>query len=393
MRTHRRSSPALSVGHVPVVASIVRAAHLYVHVPFCARRCVYCDFSIAVRPRVPTEEYLTALDSELRARHANSEFDLDTLYLGGGTPSKLGGDGVARLIDLVRRRARLRDGAEVTLEANPEDVTAQAVRDWTRAGVNRLSLGVQSFDDTALVWMHRTHDAAAALAAIETARDQGIENVSVDLIFALPVSIERSWERDLDTAMGLELPHLSVYGLTVEEQTPLGRRVARNDVTEAPEESFERDFLLAHELLSGAGFEHYEVSNYGRPGRHSRHNWAYWRRLPYGGVGPSAHEFDGSGRRWNVAPYADWVARTARQQDPVGGREELATDQATAETVYLALRTTVGLDLAPDELPHVAPWVTQGWAELNGGSTLRLTGSGWLRLDAVASDLTLVRSR
>jgi len=372
----------------------VRAEHLYVHVPFCARRCVYCDFSIAVRTRVPVHEYLQALEREWTARHRESAFDLSTVYLGGGTPSKLGGDGVSRLLDLVRRCAKLQNHAEITLEANPEDVSAESVQAWRNAGVNRVSLGVQSFDDAVLTWMHRTHNAKTAHTAVQVLREEGLDNLSIDLIFATPSSVPRSWERDIDSALRLELPHLSVYGLTVEEHTPLGRWVARKDLAEAPEEAFEDEYIQAHQKLTSAGLEHYEVSNYGLPGRHSRHNWAYWDRKPYAGIGPSAHEFDGQVRRWNTAPYADWVARASRREDPVQGSEELAGEQSLAEQVYLNLRTSRGVTLLSEaERGHAAQWIDVGWATMDGGARLRLTGAGWLRLDSLAGALTLLRSR
>jgi oxygen-independent coproporphyrinogen III oxidase len=371
----------------------VRAEHLYIHVPFCARRCVYCDFSIAVRPRVPVDEYLAALDREWTARHRDSEFDLSTLYLGGGTPSKLGAEGIHELMDMARRRARLRDDAEVTLEANPEDVTPDSARAWHQAGVNRISLGVQSFDDAVLTWMHRTHNAKRALEAIEVLRDAGIYNLSIDLIFAVPAREPGGWEKDLETALNLDLPHLSVYGLTVESHTPLGRWVARKDVSEAGEETFEGEFLEAHEALTASGLEHYEVSNYAKPGKHSRHNWAYWMRKPYGGLGPSAHEFDGGARRWNAAGYADWVSRLSRGSDVTEGSEELGTDESTAEEVYLNLRTSTGLAISPREREQTTRLLDAGWASVAADSTIRLTGSGWLRLDSIASDLTLLRSR
>ena len=371
----------------------VNAEHLYVHVPFCARRCVYCDFSIAVRPRVPVEEYLEALRREMELRHGDSGLRLATLYFGGGTPSRLGPLGISQLIGIIRDHATLESGAEVTLEANPEDVTADAVRGWLASGVTRVSLGVQSFQDPVLSWMHRTHDAAAALRAVHVLREVGLANLSIDLIFAAPSSVARSWELDLEMAAGLELAHVSVYGLTVEPHTPLGRWVARNDVAEAPEDRFEQEYLLGHSMLASAGLEHYEVSNYGKPGAHSRHNWAYWQRRAYGGLGPSAHEFDGRARRWNVSPYAEWVGRLTMGQDPLDGSELLTDEQVAAERVYLGLRTNAGVRLTDAERAHAQPWIGAGWATLDGTDTLRLSPSGWLRLDALASDLTALRSR
>jgi len=370
----------------------VQAEHLYVHVPFCARRCVYCDFSIAVRSRVPVDEYVEAIDGELARRHASSDLNLRTLYLGGGTPSKLGPEGVRRLFDVLQKHVDLAGDAEITLEANPEDITTEAVRSWRTAGVNRVSLGVQSFDDAVLTWMHRTHNSETARNAVHELRDAGLTNISIDLIFAIPEFAGRSWARDLDSALSLELPHISAYGLTVEPHTPLGRWVARHDTEEAPEEIFEHEFLAADQALCAAGFEHYEVSNYCRPGRYSQHNRAYWNRRPYAGVGPSAHEFDGVERRWNENAYAAWVARL-HHEDPLAGRENLRSQHVIAEEVYLRLRTTAGLPLCAREIEHTRRWSDAGWAELDAHSTLRLTPLGWLRLDSLASDLTLLRSR
>ena len=365
--------------------------HLYIHVPFCRRRCAYCDFSIAVRRVVPASEFAGAVGAELASRAPASGWSLDTLYLGGGTPSLLGADGVARLLDAVRRRARLEADAEVTLEANPEDVTAAAAAAWRAAGVTRLSVGAQSFDDRALAWMHRTHDAARTAAAVAAAREGGIANLSLDLIFALPEALERSWERDVERALGLAPEHISLYGLTIEPRTPLGRWRGDGRVVEAPEERYARDYLRAHRALRAAGFEHYEVSNFARPGRRARHNAAYWRRVPYVGAGPAAHSFDGSARRWNVAPYAEWARRVAGGRDPEEGREVLTGDDREAERIYLALRTDDGLVLDAAGLARTRPWVDAGWGTLARGR-LRLTAEGWLRLDALATDLTLVSS-
>lgn len=371
----------------------MRAEHLYVHVPFCARRCVYCDFSIAVRSKIPSSEFIAGIDREWQLRHEHSEFRLETLYFGGGTPSKLDVGGVGRLLDIVRRRAEIQPNAEVTLEANPEDVTRASARAWRAAGINRVSLGVQSFDDAVLAWMHRTHDAVTALRAVQVLREATFDNISIDLIFAAPSQLERSWERDVATAAELDIPHVSVYGLTIEPKTPLGRWVARRDVEEAPEDRFEREYLIAHEALTGAGLQHYEVSNYALAGRHSRHNWSYWRRQPYGGLGPSAHEFDGGVRRWNIDAFVEWESRIARGCSPSAGSEVLTREQELAEQVYLNLRTVTGTSLSSEERGHVAPWIEAGWATIDSDSMLRLTAIGWLRLDALASDLTLFRSR
>ena len=377
-------------------ASPPRPRHLYVHVPFCARRCSYCDFAIAVRRAVPVGEYVQALAAETALRFGGTAevepWTLDTLYFGGGTPSRLGGEGLVAATAAVLRHASLAEGAEVTVEANPDDVDPATAAAWVAAGVNRLSLGVQTFSEAALGWMHRSHGADRAAEALVAARAAGLENVSVDLIFALPSGVARSWERDLEAALVLEPSHVSLYGLTVEPHTPLGRWHERGEVVEADEARYEEEFLRAHDELARAGFEHYEVSNFARPGRQSRHNSSYWSGAPYAGLGPSAHEYDGECRRWNVPAYADWVRRLGAGADPVDGEERLTPANREAETVYLGLRTTDGLALRPDEGTLVAPWVSAGWATLDGG-VIRLTPLGWLRLDALAASLTAHRSR
>lgn len=376
--------------------------HIYVHVPFCGRRCTYCDFSIAVRREVPVSEYIDAIMAELVTRAIPvPKGPLRTLYFGGGTPSKLGGTGVEQLVHRIRdwagsgQLSTSGQVAEVTLEANPEDVTAEAAQRWVAAGVNRVSLGVQSFDPVVLEWMHRGHGPEGAREAVRILRAAGIPSLSVDLIFAVPEHLNRSWTADLDAAISLDVEHLSVYGLTIESHTPLGRWTARGEVAEAPEERYEREFLEAHDRLTAAGFEHYEVSNYGRPGHRAQHNSAYWTGVPYLGLGPSAHGFDGVERRWNAAAYAEWLRLLAAGRDPIegremvrseGGAESAVADSAAAERVYLGLRTSDGLDISQNQIKTVTPWIAQGWATLDG-RRLRLTPQGWLRLDALAADL------
>ena len=284
--------------------------HLYVHVPFCARRCGYCDFAIAVRREVPSAAFADAILREWAAWKDAPRWggarSLATLYFGGGTPSRLAPEALGRIIAGITADRPLDPGAEVTLEANPEDVTAEAARAWAGAGVNRVSLGVQSFDPAVLTWMHRTHTAEDVPRAVGVLREAGISNLSLDLIYALPDSLQRDWARDLDQALALAPDHLSLYGLTVEQGTPLGRWVARGEVAPTAEGRYAEEFLLAHQRLTGAGYRHYEVSNYGRPGREAVHNSAYWRRAPYLGLGPSAHSAAGNRRWWNVREWAAW---------------------------------------------------------------------------------------
>lgn len=367
--------------------------HLYLHVPFCARRCSYCDFAIAVRRHTPVDAYVEGVARELALRFGGDErWEVDTLYLGGGTPSRLGGEGVARLLDRVRERVIIAPEAEVTIEANPDDVDVDTIRAWRAAGVNRLSIGAQSFDDRVLAWMHRTHDASRISAAVDAAHRGGIDELSLDLIFALPEALGRDWEGDVRRMIALGPAHLSLYGLTVEPATPLGRWLRRGAVTEAPEERYERDFLRADALLVAAGYEHYEVSNYARRGHRARHNSSYWRHVPYAGVGPAAHSFDGSRRRWNTAGYTEWERLVGEGSDPIAGEEVLSPGDFGDERAYLGLRTIDGLALDEEMARHVHPWIDAGWARLADGR-LRLTPAGWLRLDALAADLTAYGSR
>jgi len=309
------------------------------------------------------------------------------VFLGGGTPT------FTALPELVRLLEALPPAAEVTVEANPEDVAADAVHAWRDAGVNRVSLGSQSFDDAVLRWMHRTHDASAIGRAVDTLRAGGIENVSLDLIFALPAALHRDFEHDVERALALEPDHISLYGLTVEPATPLGRWVAVGKEIEQPEEGYEREYLAAHHLLTRAGFEHYEVSNYARPGRRAVHNSAYWEAVPYAGLGPSAHEFSGSERRWNARAYADWRRLIDEGSDPCEGSELLTAENRIAEQVYLGLRSDRGLAITAAEHSLAKPWIDAGWATLSRDGILTCTAHGWLRLDALAAVLTNSRSR
>jgi oxygen-independent coproporphyrinogen III oxidase len=368
--------------------------HVYIHVPFCSRRCSYCDFSIAVRRDVPVDEYLGALDAELRTRFGDAAVgEVDTIYFGGGTPSRLGGAGLARALALIAQRFPPARDAEITAEANPEDLTPANAALWRAAGVNRLSLGSQSFDDRALQWMHRTHDSAAIGRAVDVARAAGIDNLSLDLIFALPEALQRDFAGDVERLLALSPQHVSLYGLTVEAGTPLGRWVARGTAVEQPEDGYARDFLTARRLLETAGFEHYEVSNYAKLGRRARHNSAYWGGAPYLGVGPAAHGFDGDTRRWNVRGYAAWRDMAATGTDPLDGSERLTSANREAESVYLGLRSDRGLEITAADRGLVTPWLAAGWATAGDDGRLRCTAEGWLRLDALAAALTHHRSR
>ncbi len=390
----------MSLGAVEPASFDGLLRHLYVHVPFCARRCSYCDFAIAVRRTVPVDAYVRGVITEVQARLPKAPPPaLVSVYLGGGTPSRLGGGGIRQLLDGIRASASVEPTAEITMEANPEDISADAVAAWRDAGVNRLSIGAQSFDDRVLHWMHRVHDAAAITQAVQVARAGGITDISLDLIFSVPDALQRDWGADLSAALALEPTHVSLYGLTIEPHTPLGRWTARGEVLPGDDERYEAEFLMAHDRLVAAGFEHYEVSNFARPGHRAVHTSAYWRGVPYLGVGPSAHGFDGTVRRWNTDAYAAWQQTVDAGRDPLGGDEQLTLENRVAETVYLGLRTCDGLPMRPSERATVQPWMAAGWMESVGEPRdpagefrVRCTPLGWLRLDRLAADLTALRS-
>ncbi len=365
--------------------------HVYVHIPFCARRCSYCDFAIAVRRRTPAREYLDAVLREWRSwldhpAVAGSP-ETATIYLGGGTPSRLAPDVLAELVARIRSDRPAAGSAEVTLEANPDDVTPIAARGWLAGGINRVSLGAQSFSPAALGWMHRTHTADQIGRAVNSLRDAGAGNISLDLIYGLPDEVPRNWEADLDAALGLEPEHISLYGLTVEPRTPLARWTARGSAALPSEARAEEEYLRAHRRLAGAGYVHYEVSNAARPGFFSRHNQAYWERKPYLGLGPSAHSQLGTTRSWNLPAWEEYRRTVLAGGSPVQGSESLTPDQVGLEELYLSLRTLKGVPELRLDPTLTAQWVAAGWAVRESGR-VRLTVLGWLRLDPLVAGVT-----
>lgn len=356
--------------------------HVYVHVPFCARRCSYCDFAIAVRRVTPNDEFVRTILAEWRARAPTAGTALATIYFGGGTPSRLAADALAALIEALRAEHPLVDGAEVTLEANPDDITPDLARAWRDAGITRVSLGVQSHDPAVLEWMHRTHLAEQVPPAMDALRAAGIHDVSLDLIFGLPAARGRDWSRDLDLTLALDPTHLSLYGLTIEPHTPLARWTDRGESTPIADERYAEEYLEAHRRLVAAGFEHYEVSNAGRPGHRARHNGAYWRGVDYIGLGPSAHSLIGGRRSWNVREWADHARRIAAGEPVEAGHEQLDAGARRLEALYLGLRTIDGLEAALLPAGVADRWVAEGWA-VSRAERVRLTAEGWLRLDAL----------
>jgi oxygen-independent coproporphyrinogen-3 oxidase len=374
-----------------VQAGAIRS--LYVHAPFCSRRCFYCDFAVKVAPKGDAAEWSDALAEELSCLEQEGLFllgdSLNTLYVGGGTPSLLGPgamEGLRRVVGAARLQS---DSLEWTSEANPESFTSDVAEGWIRSGVNRVSLGVQSFHEPSLRWMGRLHGADGADTAVRTARAAGFENLSVDLIFGLPEHLGRDLESDLDRVLALDVDHVSLYGLSVESGTPLGRSVAEGREVVATEERYESEYLTAVERLTSGGYEAYEVSNLARSGRVSRHNMAYWSGEPYLGLGNGAHSYHHPVRRWNLRDWDAYRVGAAGGSPPVEDHEQLDHDKVRLERIWLGLRTTRGVEISP--LPvgakeRVDRWIDGGLAVESGGA-VRLTPAGWLIMDRLTVEL------
>lgn len=323
------------------------APGLYVHVPFCTSVCPYCDFAVTIAGPERRASYVEALQLEVgRAEWTAGAFD--TVYLGGGTPSSLEAAQLEAILRVLRRELPVRDDARVTLEANPEDVTEDHVAAWRSIGASAISVGVQSFHDDELEFLGRRHKGRNARRALDLLVGSSFDWVSADLIFGLPGQTEDRWNRSLDVALASGVDHLSCYQLTIHDGTVFGRRAARGRLQEAPDEAQAELFDLAHRRLEAAGWDHYEVSNWAAsPDARSRHNLKYWRHVPYLGLGPSAHSFNGHRRRWwNIRSVRRWQNALLDGRFPVDGSELLTDDDLLLEAVLLGLRTSDGVDLA-----------------------------------------------
>jgi oxygen-independent coproporphyrinogen-3 oxidase len=324
---------------------------LYVHVPFCQCKCPYCDFySITTTDQI--EAYLAALDAE--ARLYRDRFPaFDSLFLGGGTPSWLGEAPLAELMKNLRRHFTFATDSEITIEANPDDITADKLALFRDLGVNRLSLGVQSFDEAELRFLGRRHTARQTEAAIKLIRAAGFTNLGLDLMYGLPGQSLDAWLKTLEKALSFSPEHLSCYQLTIAAgetpalRTPMARQAARGELTLPDEETQREFFLFTANFLTARGYLHYEVANFAREEKYvCRHNVKYWTRIPYLGLGPAAHSFQAGRRWWNISSVGRYCASLNAGQPPVAGAETLTPAQIRLETLYLGFRTREGVSLA-----------------------------------------------
>jgi oxygen-independent coproporphyrinogen-3 oxidase len=367
---------------------------IYIHIPFCRKACDYCDFHFSTSPGLKGR-MISAICRELELR-SQKDWVIRTVYFGGGTPSLLSAGELQAIMEAVSVNYSVSQDAEITFEANPDDITKASLNNWKKAGINRLSVGVQSFINRDLRYMGRIHDSAKAEESIEMAMDAGIHNINVDLIYGTPGLTPAEWEMNLKKAVSLGVSHISAYALTVEENTPLFHRIRKKQKA-APDENVTADqFIFLSQFLQEQGYEHYEVSNFCKPGMHSRHNSSYWEGLPYWGIGPSAHSFDGQKRRMNVANNARYIKSLEDENTLLFEEEILTGDDHYNEFLLTRLRTSKGLNRKDFEQRFsTGEWVSL-LEELDGlpkeflvitEEGIHLSREGLLHADGIAAGL------
>lgn len=376
-----------------------KPAGLYVHIPFCFQKCRYCDF-YSVSDLSQASRFMAALKHEMQMNR-RTPLAFDTLYIGGGTPSVLVPEAIGEIIETAWRYFSITSDPEITLEINPATVTLENLMEYRKMGVNRLNIGVQSFDDDNLQFLGRIHSARDARLSVEWARRAGFDNIGLDLIFGLPGQDRVNWLYDLRQAGNLEPEHLSSYMLTCESGTPLAEDVKTGRIRWATEEMILDLFNTAIDFLTARSFLHYEVSNFARKvGPHhvprtSRHNLKYWTLAPYLGLGPSAHSFIEPERYWNHRRLAAYLRQIEGGKSALEEKESLTKTQMTIEAIYLGLRTTWGINLAEFQTKSginftqafngpIAELENQGMIEINEGHCM-LTRKGLLLIDSIAS--------
>ena len=373
-------------------------AGIYIHIPFCKQACHYCNFHFSTSQK-NIQLVVNAIEKEIGFNRNYLEGEpIETIYFGGGTPSILNEIQLEQIIKSIRNNFNALDVKEITLEANPDDLTMDKMQQWLKAGINRLSIGTQSFFDKDLVWMNRAHSAAQAIQSISNAQQCGLPNISIDLIYGLPESTDDEWKQNLETAFNSGAQHLSCYSLTVEPKTALENFIRTGKSKPIDEEKSARQFEVLMNLAPQFGFEHYEISNFAKSGMRSKHNSSYWSGKKYLGVGPSAHSYNGVSRQWNIANNNLYVSQIEKGIVPAE-TEILTLVQQYNEFVMIRLRTVEGIsfnemkEIFPDFISHfqkeIAPFVNGNLIQQTG-SNLSLTNNGRLLADHIISELMIV---
>ncbi len=317
-------------------------AGIYIHIPFCRKACNYCNFHFSTNHQL-INQVIDAIVQEIQLQKNYLTEPIETLYLGGGTPSLLKRAHLSILLEAVKTNFTLIPQAEITLEANPDDINTAQLTDWVNLGINRLSIGIQSFKDEDLQWMGRAHNADQALNCIGLAQKAGIQNISIDLIYGGPSLSNENWIKNLEIAINTGVPHLSCYALTVEPKTALAHKINKLELPNIDTAHQAGHFSILQEMTAAAGFEQYEISNFSLPGKRSIHNSNYWSGQHYLGLGPAAHSFNGISRQWNISNNALYIQSLAQSVVPFE-IEELTVVQQTNEYIMTALRTSEGID-------------------------------------------------
>ena len=316
-------------------------AGLYIHIPFCSSRCVYCGFYSTTGLEL-RERYVDAVCKEIELRRSNNP--IRTIYLGGGTPSQLSTEQLKRILDSAYIYNKVENDAEVTIEMNPDDVNRETAEALRKLAVNRISMGAQTFDNERLKFLHRRHDASQVKGAVETLRQAGFRNISIDLMYGFPNQTLDEWKTVIEKALELDVEHISTYCLMYEEGTALYKLLEQGKVTEIDEELEREMYYTLINRLESAGYEHYELSNFARKGYRSRHNSSYWRGIPYIGIGAAAHSYDIKTRSWNIADISKYIA-AMEQGKRLYDEEVIDTDTRYNDAITVELRTKEGLDL------------------------------------------------
>lgn len=370
-------------------------AGIYIHIPFCKQACHYCDFHFSTSFKYK-DELLLALLKEigLQKSYFGGE-TVETIYFGGGTPSILSAAEISLLIGTITNQFTVAANAEITIEANPDDLDKAKLQALRQTDINRFSIGIQSFFDEDLAWMNRVHRSSEAEAAVKRAQDTGFENITVDLIYGYPLLTDDKWKHNLDKVFELGVPHVSSYGMTVEPRTALASFIKNKRQPAMNDQQSAEQFIALMDAMQANGFEHYEISNFCKPGHYSRHNSNYWKGVKYVGIGPSAHSYNGETRQWNIANNARYMQALEKAEIPAE-KEVLTETNCLNEYVMTSLRTIWGLDLnklnaiaggSAGQLVGLArPFFENRWIEQKE-DIIYLTQSGKLYADHIASEL------